>query len=124
MCSVRPGVPAVSDTISVRSIVGRYLEHSRIFVFGTGERERFFIGSADLMERNLDRRVEALTPVTDADSQARLRTIIEVMLADDRRAWQLGDEDRWRRVEETTTDKRGVDTFETFMNLARSTGVG
>ncbi|HEY7024210.1 MAG TPA: polyphosphate kinase 1 [Candidatus Limnocylindrales bacterium] len=124
MCSVRPGVPGVSDTISVRSIVGRYLEHSRIFVFGTGERERFFIGSADLMERNLDRRVEALTPVTDADSQARLRTIIEVMLADDRRAWQLGDEDRWRRVEETTTDKRGVDTFETFMNLARSTGVG
>ena len=124
MCSVRPGVPGVSETIRVRSIVGRYLEHSRIFAFGSGERERFFIGSADLMERNLDRRVEALTPVLDAESQARLRKIIEVMLADDRRAWQLGDDDRWRRVEETTTEPRGIDTFETFMNLARSTGAG
>jgi polyphosphate kinase len=124
MCSVRPGVPGVSETIRVRSIVGRYLEHSRIFAFGSGERERFFIGSADLMERNLDRRVEALTPVTDPESQSRLRKIIEVMLADDRRAWQLGDEDRWRRVEETTTEPRGIDTFETFMDLARSTGAG
>jgi polyphosphate kinase len=76
------------------------------------------------MERNLDRRVEALTPVTDPESQSRLRKIIEVMLADDRRAWQLGDEDRWRRVEETTTEPRGIDTFETFMDLARSTGAG
>ena len=124
MCSVRPGVPGVSETIRVRSIVGRFLEHSRIFLFGSGERERFFIGSADLMERNLDRRVEALAPVTDPDSQARLRAIIEVMLADDRRAWQLGNDDRWRRVEETTTDARDVDTFETFMNLARSSAVG
>jgi hypothetical protein len=90
-------VPGVSETIRVRSIVGRYLEHSRIFVFGRGERERFFIGSADMMERNLDRRVEAITPVTDPRAMARLRTIIEVMLADDRRAWQLGNDDTWRR---------------------------
>ena len=90
MCSVRPGVAGSSETIGVRSIVGRFLEHSRIFVFGSGERERFCIGSADIMERNLDRRVEALAPVTDADSQAKLRRVIEVMLADDRRAWQLG----------------------------------
>ena len=66
MCSVRPGVPGISETIRVRSIVGRFLEHSRIFAFGQGERERFFIGSADMMERNLDRRVEALAPVADA----------------------------------------------------------
>ena len=124
MCSVRPGVPGMSETVRVRSIVGRYLEHSRIFLFGTGERERYFIGSADLMERNLDRRVEALAPVNDPDSQSRLRAIIDVMLADDRRAWQLGNDDRWRRVEETTTDARDVDTFETFMNLARSSAVG
>jgi len=124
MCSVRPGVPGESETIRVRSIVGRYLEHSRIFVFGRDERERFFIGSADLMERNLDRRVEALTPVSDAESQQKLRTTIEVVLADDRRAWQLGADDRWRRVEETTTDHRGVDTFETMMSLARSSGAG
>jgi polyphosphate kinase len=123
MCSVRPGVPGESETIRVRSIVGRYLEHSRIFVFGSGERERYFIGSADLMERNLDRRVEALTPVVDAESQQKLRNIIEVMLADDRRAWELGTDDRWRRVEETTAEPRGVDTFETLMALARSSSI-
>ncbi len=65
MCSLQPGVPGFSESIRVRSIVGRYLEHSRIFVFGQGERERYYIGSADLMERNLDRRVEAITPVKD-----------------------------------------------------------
>ena len=120
MCSVRPGVPGFSDSMRVRSVVGRYLEHSRIFVFGEGERERFFIGSADLMERNLDRRVEAITPVADTDSQARLRAIIEVMLADDRRAWRLDADDRWRRVENIVDEPRGVDTFETLMALARS----
>jgi len=124
MCSVRPGVPGTSETVSVRSVVGRYLEHSRIFVFGREERERFYIGSGDLMERNLDRRVEALTPVADNESQARLRTIIEVMLADDRRAWQLGSDDRWRRIEEIVAEPRGVDTFETLMSVARAAVVG
>jgi len=119
MCSVRPGVPGFSESMRVRSVVGRYLEHSRIFVFGQGKRERFLIGSADLMERNLDRRVEAITPVADRESQARLRSIIEVMLADDRRAWQLAADDRWRRVEGVVKEPRGVDTFETLMALAR-----
>ena len=124
MCSVRPGVPGTSETLRVRSIVGRFLEHSRIFVFGRDERERFYLGSADLMERNLDRRVEAVTPVDDADSKARLRTIIEIMLADDRRAWQLGSDDRWRRIEETVAEPRGVDTFETLMSVARASITG
>ena len=124
MCSVRPGVPGMSETMRVRSIVGRFLEHSRIFVFGRDERERFYMGSADLMERNLDRRVEAVTPVDDADSKARLRTIIEIMLADDRRAWQLGSDDRWRRIEETVAEPRGVDTFETMMSVARASITG
>src|SRR3954452_13242039 len=122
MCSVRPGVTGASETIRVRSIVGRYLEHSRIFQFGSGAREQFFIGSADLMERNLDRRVEALAPVTDAESQVRLRSIIDMMLADDRRAWQLGSDDRWRRVEEIRSEPGNIDTFETFMAIARSYG--
>jgi polyphosphate kinase len=118
MCSVRPGVPDVSETITVRSIVGRYLEHSRIFVFGQGERERFYIGSADMMERNLDRRVEAMTPVADEASAGRLREIIEIMLADDRRAWQLGSDDTWRRVEEVADEPTGLDTFEALMARA------
>jgi polyphosphate kinase len=120
MCSVRPGVAGFSDTIRVRSIVGRFLEHSRIFVFGQGERERFFIGSADFMERNLDRRVEAVTPVEDPDSQARLRKIVEVMLADDRRAWQLSADDRWLRVEDVRRAPGRLDTFETMMAIAQS----
>jgi polyphosphate kinase len=121
MCSVRPGVPGISETIRVRSVIGRYLEHSRIFVFGQDERERFFIGSADLMERNLDRRVEAVTPVEDADSRVRLREIIEVMLSDDRRAWQLTSDDRWRRVEEIVSAAGGIDTFEALTAIAADT---
>jgi len=120
MCSARPGVSGVSESLRVRSIVGRFLEHSRIMVFGRGERERFLIGSADLMERNLDRRVEALAPVTDPASQARLRTVIEVMLADDRRAWVLGPDDVWRRAETLVDRPTGLDTFETLMGAARA----
>jgi polyphosphate kinase len=118
MCSLRPGVPGVSETIRVRSIIGRYLEHSRIYLFGRGNRERFLIGSADLMERNLERRVEALAPVTDAELQGRLRTILEVMLADDRRAWQLDSSDTWRRVESVVDQPTGLDTFDTLMGIA------
>ncbi|MEO6350754.1 MAG: polyphosphate kinase 1 [Candidatus Limnocylindrales bacterium] len=118
MCSVRPGLPGVSETIHVRSIVGRSLEHSRIFVFGHGERERFYIGSADIMERNLDRRVEALAPVSDADNKARLRQVIDIMLADDRRTWLLDANDRWQRAEALVDEPRGIDTFETLMATA------
>ena len=119
MCSLQPGVPGVSETIRVRSIVGRYLEHSRIFVFGQGERERFFIGSADIMERNLDRRVEALAPVKDPAAQARLREIIGDHARDDRRAWTLGADGQWRRAETAVgngSEAAGsVDTFEELM---------
>ena len=120
MCSVRPGVEGTSETIRVRSIVGRFLEHSRIYVFGSGQRERFFIGSADIMERNLDRRVEDLAPVSEPVNQARLRHIIEVMLADDRRAWELGAGDSWRRVEQLRGEPGTLDTFEALMSEARS----
>ena len=73
-----------------------------------------------MIERNLDRRVEAVAPVTDAASQARLRTVLEVMLADDRRAWTLGSDDIWRRVEQTVEQPTGLDTFETLMSAARA----
>jgi polyphosphate kinase len=119
--SVRPGVPGVSETIRVRSVVGRYLEHSRILAFGTGERERFYIGSADMMERNLDRRVEALAPVEEPSLQDRLRAILAVMMADDRRAWQLGADGTWRRVEDLIEEPSGLDTFESIMGLSRAT---
>jgi polyphosphate kinase len=118
MCSVRPGVPGVSETIRVRSVIGRFLEHSRIYLFGRGDREQFFVGSADLMERNLDRRVEALAPVAGASNRGRLRRILEVMLADDRRAWLLAPDATWRRAEELVEEPTGLDTFEALMDLA------
>lgn len=120
MCSLRPGVEGQTETVRVRSIIGRFLEHSRIFLFGQGDQERLFIGSADFMERNLDRRIEAVTPVRDAAARARLRQILELMLADDRRSWQLGPDDRWRRVETTEVAPRGLDTFEVLMARARA----
>ncbi|HXX60870.1 MAG TPA: polyphosphate kinase 1 [Candidatus Sulfotelmatobacter sp.] len=119
-CSLRPGVDGVSENVRVRSIIGPFLEHSRIFVFGDGERERVYIGSADLMERNLDRRVEAAVPVTEPALAERLRTVVDVMLADDRRAWQLGPDDRWRRVETLIEAPTGLDTFEVFKAQARA----
>jgi polyphosphate kinase len=114
-------VPGFSDSIAVRSIVGRFLEHSRIFSFGQGDRERTFIGSADLMERNLDRRIEAMTPIKDAAVQARIREIVTVMRRDDRRAWSLGPDGHWSRIEPADA-ARPVDTFETLMRAADASG--
>jgi polyphosphate kinase len=103
ICCLVPGVPGVSDNIRVRSIVGRYLEHSRIYRFGHGRPDgtpTYYIGSADLMPRNLDRRVEALTPVDDDELQARLDEILDVELADDTLAWTLGADGTWRKPPE------------------------
>ncbi len=110
-CCLVPGVEGVSENIRVRSIVGEFLEHSRIWMFTNGGRPEWYIGSADLMERNLDRRVEVVTPVEDREAQARLARIIEVMLADDRRSWQLGTDGRWVRTEVIESAEGTIDTF-------------
>ena len=104
MCCLRPGVPGLSENIRVRSIVGRYLEHSRIFAFGDGDHRpvRYLIGSADLMPRNLDKRIEVLAPVEDPKLQDRLREILDLALGDDTLAWELGPEGRWAKI--ATTD--------------------
>jgi polyphosphate kinase len=100
VCSLRPGVPGVSDHIEVRSIVGRFLEHSRIYWFENGGSPEVFIGSADLMERNLDRRVEALTPVKDAELRGLLRhTVLDALLRDTHRATRLLPDGRYTRVQ-------------------------
>jgi polyphosphate kinase len=99
ICCLRPGLPGLSERIHVRSLVGRYLEHSRIFRFGSPERgfDHYF-GSADLMPRNLDRRVEAMTPVSDPVLAARLDEILQVNLADDILSWELSSDGRWHKV--------------------------
>jgi polyphosphate kinase len=105
ICGLRPGVSGLSDNIRVRSIVGRYLEHARILRFGPDDAERtYLIGSADLMPRNLDWRVEALTPVTDPRLQARIDEVLEVNLSDDVLAWSLAADGTWRPAEGGGTD--------------------
>ena len=79
-CSLQPGVPGVSEHIRVRSIIGEFLEHSRIWGFANGGDAEWYIGSADLMDRNLDRRVEAVVPVEDSEARARIADIVDVML--------------------------------------------
>ena len=97
-CILRPGVPGLSETIRVRSIVGRFLEHSRIYRFGTGDKSEFWIGSADMMDRNLDRRVEALVRVDEKDLQERLEGIMDLAWADTDGAWELGADGTWSKV--------------------------
>jgi polyphosphate kinase len=97
ICCLKPGIPGLSEGIRVRSIVGHYLEHSRIFRFGGGEEARYFIGSADLMPRNLDHRVECVAEVVDPALKDRLDEIIEVNLRDDVLAWERRP-DGWSRV--------------------------
>jgi len=117
ICCLRPGVPGLSDNIRVRSIVGRYLEHARMFRFAHGgpdEAPCYYLGSADLMPRNLDRRVEALVPVEDPALQAQLDEIIDVNLLDDTLAWELAPDSTWRHV-------RGpgeIETHRRFQELA------
>ena len=92
ICCLRPGIEGLSENIRVRSIVGRFLEHSRLFRFGSGERGyRYLLGSADLMPRNLDHRVEVVTPVDDPALQERLEEMLQLLLRDDRLAWELQD---------------------------------
>lgn len=117
VCCLRPGVPGLSENIVVRSLVGRYLEHSRIFRFGARGRERsYFIGSADMMPRNLDRRVEALAPITDPDLQFRLDEILDVALADDNLAWEMRGDGGWTRV----APGSGIDAHLVLQELAAS----
>lgn len=89
MCCLLPGIKGVSENIRVISIIGRYLEHSRIFYFHNNGQEEVFIGSADWMRRNLDRRVEAVTPIEDPGIVKDLKEILDIMLADNRQAWDL-----------------------------------
>ena len=117
-CGLQPGIPGLSENVRVRSIIGEFLEHSRIWGFSNGGDAEWYIGSADLMDRNLDRRVEAVVPVEDPDARSRLAAIVEVMLADDRRSWQLLPDGAWKRTEELEGREGTIDTFEVLKERA------
>jgi polyphosphate kinase len=101
LCCIRPGVPDLSENISVHSVVGEFLEHSRIYSFGKIDSEGYsvFIGSADLMERNLDRRVEVIVPVLNQSIRSEIEDCFEVSWRDDTHTWVLGTDRRWRRLQ-------------------------
>jgi len=97
ICALRPGVPGLSDNITVRSVLGRFLEHSRIFWFENGGDAQAWIGSADMMHRNLDRRVEVLVRLPDADSVAEVGELLDLAFAEDTTAWLLDSDGGWKR---------------------------
>lgn len=119
ICGVRAGIPGLSENIKVRSILGRYLEHSRIYAFHNDGDTDVWIGSADLMHRNLDRRIEALIKVQDPDHIDRLVELIDVATADSTSSWRLGP-DGWVRVNQTRKGRPLVDIQELLMRQARS----
>jgi polyphosphate kinase len=99
ICCLRPGVEGVSETIRVTSVVGRFLEHSRIYAFERDDEVRVLIGSADLMPRNLDTRVELVAPVADPALRSDLLDVLERSLADDTNTWELCSDGTWQRVD-------------------------
>ena len=117
-CRLRPGIAGLSDNIKVVSIVGRFLEHARIYYFKNGGEEEYFIGSADLMTRNLESRVEVVTPVENKTLQTRLREVLDIQLNNKRSVWDMqpdgtyvqrrpGDKDDQRSVHEITISWHG-----------------
>lgn len=123
ICCLRPGVPGVSENIRVVSVLGRFLEHARIYLFERGGETRCYIGSADLMPRNLDHRVEALTPVEDAQLMAQVREVLDRCLADNTHAWALGADGTWRRRSTESSEKHWAqgELMERAARLAQAT---
>jgi polyphosphate kinase len=112
ICCLRPGLEGISENIRVVSLVGRFLEHARAFAFGEGEEERIYLGSADLMQRNLDRRVEQLFPLREKRHRDKVRRLLELQLADTVNAWELGPDGSFERLhpkeEEESLDSQAL----------------
>jgi polyphosphate kinase len=104
ICALRPGVPGLSETVHVRSILGRFLEHSRVLEFASAD--EFWIGSADMMHRNLDRRIEALVRVGHPDDRNTLRRMLDHAFSDEVSAWELQSDGRWERRTTGSDDSR------------------
>ncbi|HET9104308.1 MAG TPA: polyphosphate kinase 1 [Solirubrobacteraceae bacterium] len=121
ICCLIPGLPGISETINVVSVVGRFLEHSRIYSFHRGDEHVYYIGSADLMPRNLDTRVELLVPIETPELQAELDDTLERCLADDTNAWTLGSDGHWTRRDGQTRSVH-VELMERTLHWAASVG--
>jgi polyphosphate kinase len=98
ICCLKPGLEGISENIRVVSLVGRFLEHARIYAFGDGEDEKIYLGSADLMQRNLDRRVEKLFPLREKRHREKVRRLLDLQLSDTVNAWELNADDTYARI--------------------------
>jgi polyphosphate kinase len=108
ICTLVPGVKGVSENIRVRSVLGRFLEHSRLFRFEVGDERTYLLGSADLMPRNLDHRIEVVVPVEDVHVRNEIESIFKALLADNTQAWQLDSKGAWERVKPGKGERRRV----------------
>ena len=115
MCALRPGVPGLSDNITVRSVLGRYLEHSRVFTFLGGGDPAVFIGSADMMHRNLDRRVEALVRLSQPDHIREMNSMFDLAMDDSSASWHLGPDGKWTRFKYDRDGANLVDVQDKIM---------
>jgi polyphosphate kinase len=120
ICCLRPGVAGISENIRVVSIVGRFLEHSRVYSFQRGAETRVLTGSADLMPRNLDSRVELVAPVEDPELRAELLDVLERCFADNTNSWQLGPDGRWTRTRAPEAERRSVQEELRELHAARA----
>jgi polyphosphate kinase len=118
ICSLRPGVPGLSESITVRSVLGRFLEHSRVFIFHAGKKTSYWIGSADLMPRNLDHRLEVVAPVEDPALQQRLARTFDQLTGATANAWELGPDGAWKRPSPKKDEAR-EDAQEALMRKVR-----
>ncbi|HET8873019.1 MAG TPA: polyphosphate kinase 1 [Gaiellaceae bacterium] len=119
ICCLRPGEPSLSETIHVRSLVGRFLEHSRVFRFGRGPEATYLFGSADLMPRNLDRRMEVLAPIREPALRSRIDEMLDDLLSDDALAWELGADGTWQAPSGSGTNNAQVHLEEAALARAR-----
>ena len=119
ICSLRTDLPGITDNITVRSILGRYLEHSRIFAFDNDGDPQVHIGSADMMHRNLDRRVEARVRVVDPDHIAEMLTLFDLAMDDGTNSWHLGDDGVWTRHSVTDDGRPLIDLQDRTMSQIR-----
>jgi polyphosphate kinase len=117
-CTIRSGVPGLSENINTRSILGRFLEHSRVFYFANGDVPEYWIGSADLMHRNLDRRVEVLCPVRDPIAVDHIRYCLDLAMSPETAAWTLEPDGRWQR----SGASKGIDYQDALMKRLAGRG--
>jgi polyphosphate kinase len=124
ICTLIPGVKGLSESIRVRSILGRYLEHSRLYCFEADDAKSYYLGSADLMPRNLDHRIEVVVPVEDAQARSELESIFKAVLADNSQTWELGPKGVWARVVPGKSERRRSAQAAFMRRRNRARGIG